>query len=61
MSENKIDILNGFHRHTINNGRIKILIWETYRNNRLISSNVLKYGLEPQKLMQFVEKAKDLI
>ena len=55
MSENKIDI-NGFCRHSINNGRIKILICETYYNDRLISSNVLKYGLEPQKLMQFVEK-----
>ena len=56
MSENKIDTLNGFRRHSINNGLIKILIWETYRNNQLISSNVLKYGLEPQKLIQFVEK-----
>ena len=56
MSENKIDILNGFRRHSINNGRIKIVICETYCNDRLMSSNVLKYGLEPQKLMQFVEK-----
>jgi hypothetical protein len=56
MSENKIDILNGFRRHSINNGRIKILICEVYGNSGLISSNVLKYGLEPQKLMQFVEK-----
>ena len=56
MSENKIDILNGFHRHTINNGRIKILIWEIYSNDRLTASTVLKYGLEPQNLMQFVEK-----
>lgn len=55
MSENKIDI-NGFCRHTINNGRIKILICETYCSNEIIASNVLKYGLEPQKLMQFVEK-----
>ena len=52
----KIDILNGFRRHSINNGRIKILTCETYSNDRLMSSNVLKYGLEPQKLMQFVEK-----
>ena len=56
MSENKIDTLNGFRRHSINNGRIKIVICETYCNDRLMSSNVLKYGLEPQKLMQFVEK-----
>ena len=56
MSENKIDILNGFRRHSINNGRIKILTCEVYCNDRLMSSNVLKYGLEPQKLMQFVEK-----
>lgn len=56
MSENHKDILNGFCRHIINNGRIKILICETYSNDRLISSNVLKYGLEPKKLMQFVEK-----
>jgi hypothetical protein len=56
MSENNINILQGFRRHTINNGRIKILICEVYSNDRLMSSNVLKYGLEPQKLMQFVEK-----
>ena len=56
MSENNIDILNGFRRHSINNGRIKILTCEIYRDDRLMSSNVLKYGLEPQKLMQFVEK-----
>ena len=56
MSENKIDILNGFRRHSINNGRIKILICEMYCNDRLTASNVLKYGLEPQKLKQFVEK-----
>lgn len=56
MSENKLDILNGIRRHFINNGRIKIITCESYCNDRLISSNVLKYGLEPQKLMQFVEK-----
>lgn len=56
MSENSIDILNEFCRHTINNGRIKILTCEIYCNDRLTASNVLKYGLEPQKLMQFVEK-----
>ena len=56
MSENNIDILNDFRRHTINNGRIKILTCEVYCNDRLMSSNVLKYGLEPQKLIQFVEK-----
>lgn len=56
MSENNIDILNGFRRHTINNGRIKILTCEVYRNNQLMGSDVLKYGLEPKKLMQFVEK-----
>lgn len=56
MSENNIDILNGFRRHSINNGRIKILTCETYSNDRLMFSNVLKYGLEPKKLMQFVEK-----
>lgn len=44
-----------------NNGRIKILINETYRNYQLTKSNVLKYGLEPQKLMQFVEKEIDQI
>jgi hypothetical protein len=56
MSENNINILQGFRRHTINNGRIKILINEAYCNDRLTCSNVLKYGLEPKKLMQFVEK-----
>lgn len=56
MSENNISILQGFRRHSINNGRIKILICETYGNSGIISSNVLKYGLEPKKLMQFVEK-----
>lgn len=56
MSENNIDILNGFRRYSINNGRIKILTCETYLNNQLMFSNVLKYGLEPKKLMQFVEK-----
>lgn len=50
------DILNGFCRHVINNGRIKILINEAYCNDRLRCSDVLKYGLEPKKLMQFVEK-----
>lgn len=56
MSENNISILQGFRRHTTNNGRIKILTCEAYSNDRLMSSNVLKYGLEPKKLMQFVEK-----
>ena len=61
MSENNIDILNGFRRQSVNNGRIKILINEAYRNYQLTISNVLKYGLEPQKLMQFVEKEIDQI
>lgn len=39
MSENNIDILNGFRRHTINNGRIKILTCEIYCNDRLTAFN----------------------
>lgn len=56
MSENNIDVLDEFHKYFINNGYIKILTCEIYCNDRLTASNVLKYGLEPQKLMQFVEK-----
>ncbi len=60
MSENHKDILNGFgngvRRHYINNGRIKILICETYCNDRVTGSNILKYGLEPKKFIPFVEK-----
>lgn len=56
MGENHNDILNGLRRHYINNGRIKILICEVYRNNQLTGSDVLKYGLEPKKFIPFVEK-----